>query len=75
MGYYFFMNRVMVSWNSKKQRIVFISTIEAKYITLGYVARKAIQIKKLINEMGLEAIVNLILYRDNKMSITLTRNI
>lgn len=42
IAYCFFINRALVSWNSKKQRIVFTSTIEAEYITLGYAARKAV---------------------------------
>ena len=33
--YYYFINRAVVSWYSKKQRIVSIFTIKAKYIILG----------------------------------------
>lgn len=38
MGYYLFINRAIRSWYSKKQRTVFILTIEAKYIALGHAA-------------------------------------
>lgn len=42
MGYCFFLNRAVVSCCSKKQRIVFILTIKAKYIALSHRVRKAI---------------------------------
>lgn len=42
MGYYFFLNGAMVSWSSKKQRIIFTSTTKIKYIVLRYMARGAI---------------------------------
>ena len=42
IGYCFFLNRAMVSWSSKKQRIVSTSTIKAKYIALGHATREAV---------------------------------
>ena len=42
MGYYFFLNEAVVSWSSKKQRTISMSTTETKYIALGYAAREAI---------------------------------
>lgn len=47
---------------------------KAEYMALGHVVRETIWIRWFINEMNLEAIKNLILYKDNKMSITLTKN-
>lgn len=40
MSYYFFLNRIVVLWSSKKQKTMSILTIKAKYITFKYVARK-----------------------------------
>lgn len=48
--------------------------IEAKYIVLGHFAIEIIWIYKIINEMGLET-KNIIFYSNNKMSISLTKNI
>ncbi len=45
MGYSFFLNGAVVSWNSKKQRIVSTSTTEAEYIALGHAIREAVWIK------------------------------
>lgn len=42
MRYYYFINGAIISWCSKKQKIVSMSTIEAKYIILGHTAWEAI---------------------------------
>lgn len=75
MGYCFFLNKVIVFWYSKKQRTVFTLTIEAEYIALGYVAKKAMWIRQFINEMKLEVVEDLMLYGNNKISIILTKNV
>lgn len=60
MGYYFFMNGAVVSWSSKKQKIVSISITGTKYIALRHVVQKLV--------------VDLIWYEDNKINIALTKN-
>ena len=74
MGYCFFLNGTVVSWSSKKQRIVSTSTTEAEYIALGHGAREAVWIRQFINEMELETIKGIILHGNNEMSIALTKN-
>lgn len=74
MSYFFFLNGTVVSWSSKKQKTVSISTTEAEYIALGYAARKANWIRRFFNKIKLEGIENVTLYGNNKMSITLTKN-
>lgn len=39
MGHWSFLNRAVVSWSRKKQRIVFISITKVKYITLDHASR------------------------------------
>lgn len=46
-----------------------------KYITLDYATREAVWIRKFINKMKFEAVKNVTLYGNNKMSIALTKNV
>lgn len=77
MGYCFFLNNVVISWSSKKQRIVSISITKAKYIALRHILREAIWIRRLIKEMNLEArgVNSVTLYGDNEISIIMTNNV
>lgn len=42
IGYYYFINRIIIYWCNKKQRTVLISTIKAKYIAFRYAIREVI---------------------------------
>lgn len=42
VGYCYFLNGVVMTWYSKKHRIVSTLTIEAKYIALGHVIHETI---------------------------------
>lgn len=76
MGYYFFLNRAIVLQSSKKQRTVSTLTTKREYIILGHTAKENMQIKRFINKMRLEKTVkSFMLYENNKMSITLTKNV
>lgn len=74
MGYYFFLNRAVVFWCSKKQRIVSTLTTEAEYIALSHGAREAIWIRRFINKMKVATVEEITPYGDNEMSIALTKN-
>ena len=74
MGYCFFLNGAVVLWSSKKQKIMSTSTTKAEYIALGHAAREAVWIRRFINEIKMETVENLTLFRDNEMSIALTKN-
>lgn len=75
MGHYFFIYKALVSWCSKKQRTVSISTTKAKYIALGHAACESVWIKRFLNKLGItDPIGAYLLYEDNKTSIILTKN-
>lgn len=40
--YYFYLNRALISWCSKRQQTLLTSTTEAKYIAFRYVAKKSL---------------------------------
>lgn len=76
MSYCFFINRAVVSWCSKKQQMVSISNIKAKYIVLGHEAKENIWIRRFLNELKItKAIGAYTLCGDNKTSIILIKNV
>lgn len=74
IGYCFFFNKVVVSWYSKKQRIVSTSITEIEYIALGYTIRENVLIRQFINEMKLKVVESITLHGDNEMNIALIKN-
>ncbi|XP_053960369.1 uncharacterized protein LOC128864606 [Anastrepha ludens] len=57
-GYVVFMSDGLVSWESKKQSIVALSTMEAKYIALCQGAKDVVFLRALLREMGYDGYVN-----------------
>lgn len=75
MRYCYFIHGAIVFQCSKKQRTVSTSIIEANYIALGHTTQKDIWLRRFINELQVNnPIYSITLHRDNKISITLTKN-
>lgn len=76
IGYFFLLNKVVVSWCSKKQRTIFTLITKAKYIALSYTTKEVVRIWKYINKMELNmtTLKSIILYGNNEMSIVLIKN-
>jgi hypothetical protein len=74
-GYLFYCYGGLVSWSSKKQPIVALSSTEAEYIALTHAAKEAIWLRSLIGELqqNLELEPTLI-YEDNQSCIALAKN-
>ncbi|XP_044585033.1 secreted RxLR effector protein 161-like [Cotesia glomerata] len=53
-GYVFMLNNAPLSWCSKKQNIVSLSTTEAEYIALGHGVKEAIWLKRMLKELGIQ---------------------
>lgn len=71
----FFLHRAIVSWYSKKQRIVITSTTKARYIALEYATHKNVWIRRFLNELKMEILIRAcLLYGDNETSIILIKN-
>lgn len=51
-GYCFMMNGGVISWDSKKQRTVALSTTEAEYMAMGEASKEAIYLKRFLRELG-----------------------
>ena len=74
-GYAFLINNECISWRSKKQRTVALSSTEAEYMALTETTQEAVWLKAFSYELGEmkndEAVK---IYEDNQGSIALTRN-
>ena len=76
-GYCFFLNRNRgaISWKSRKQPTVALSSCEAEYIAISSATQEAKFLKQLINEItNMDTIQNIKLYGDNQGSIALTKD-
>ena len=65
-----------ISWLSKKQSVVALSTAEAEYIALSSAAQEAIWLKRLIGELGMamDKEKPVCLLEDNQGAIALAKN-
>ncbi|GJQ79266.1 hypothetical protein Trydic_g5509 [Trypoxylus dichotomus] len=64
-GYCFIYVGGPVSWESRKQRTVALSTTEAEYMALTLAAKEAIHLKQLTRDMGIPH-EKIIIYNDNQ---------
>lgn len=63
-----------VSWLSKKQAIVALSTAEAEYIALSQAAQEAIWLRRLLSDLGVEATTSTVILEDNQGAIAIAKN-
>lgn len=66
-----------VSWKTKKQTFVALSTMEAEYGALAEVSREIVYIKKLLKDTGFEKLVSdpITVFCDNQSAIELSKNV
>ncbi|MBY3556107.1 Ty1/Copia family ribonuclease HI, partial [Modestobacter lapidis] len=69
-GHCVFINNQLVSWSSRKQNCVSLSSTEAEYVALSSAARSSLYFRNLLNEIGYDcSYINLA--GDNFGSLTL----
>ncbi|THH14812.1 hypothetical protein EW146_g5573 [Bondarzewia mesenterica] len=73
-GYAFIIDGGAVSWSSKKQEIVSLSTTESEYVTATHAAKEALWLRSLISEILSPATTLTILFSDNQSAIALTQD-
>ena len=75
-GYIFSVGGAPVSWKSRKQSCVALSTAEAEYISLTIAAQEAIWSNRLLSELQLqkEPLEPAIIYEDNQSAISMAKN-
>ena len=63
-----------VSWRSKKQSVVALSSTEAEYIALCEAAQETTWLRHLLHDIGLQQVEPTTIFEDNQGSIALARN-
>ncbi|KMQ88095.1 retrovirus-related pol polyprotein from transposon tnt 1-94 [Lasius niger] len=64
-----------ISWKSRKQRTVALSSTEAEYMGLTDAAKKAVYLIGFLKELGLNALTNVVIFNDNQGTGELARNL
>jgi len=73
-GYTFISNGGAITWGSKKQSVVSLSTTEAEYICLSDAAREVTWLRNLYKEIGFEEKEPTLIYGDNEGALAIARN-
>ena len=72
-GYAVLLNGGAVSWSTKKQEIVSLSTTESEYIAATHTMKEVLWLQSLIHDIFGMTLDPTILYSDNKSAIELTK--
>ena len=73
-GYTFLFCGGAISWNTKKQPTIALSTTEAEYMATTHVAKKAIQLQQLFRDTGFLQDSPMTVYSDNQGCSSFSRN-
>jgi hypothetical protein len=73
-GYVFLMSSGAVSWSSKKQTSVALSSTEAEYMAAAAATKEAIWLKTFISELNFSETHPITLHIDNQSAILLAKN-
>lgn len=73
-GYLFFLKQSLLSWLSRKQTTVALSTTEAEYVAATSAAQEAMWLRNLLVDFGIQQVGATIIYEDNQGAIKLASN-
>ena len=74
LGFVFMLGGAAVSWSSKKQTSVALSSTEAKYIATAHATKEVIWLRRLLTDLGLDLDSLPTLHIDNQSAIAITHN-
>lgn len=67
-------NGGLISWHSKRQKTVALSTVEAEYMAMSFTIQESLWVKQLIWEIGIDNYQTVTVHCDNKGAIDLATN-
>lgn len=73
-GYVFELSGAAISWKSKKQKTVALSSTEAEYVSLTEAAKEALYLQSILYELNLNDWANLTIFIDNRGAQFLAEN-
>lgn len=73
-AYTFILNGGIISWSSRLQQTVAVSTTEAEYMAASSAVKEALWLRKLISDLGIPASGPVTIYSDNQAAISLLKN-
>jgi hypothetical protein len=73
-GYVFFLSGGAISWKSKLQPTVALSSTEAEYMALSATAQEAMALRYLSEDFGIATDMPTLIYEDNKGAIAMSQN-
>jgi hypothetical protein len=73
-GYAFLIDGGAISWCTKKQEIIALSTTEAEYVAITHASKEALWLHTLIKELFGDIKGPTTLYSDNQSAIALTKD-
>ena len=73
-GYVFQMSGAAITWRSKKQSCVAISTAEAEYMALACAAQEAVWLQQLISDLKNKPAGAIMIYENNQSAIAMSEN-
>jgi hypothetical protein len=73
-GFIFMLGGTAVSWSSKKQTSVALSSTEAEYIAAAHTTKEVIWLRRLLTDLGLDLDSPTTLHVDNQSAIAIAHN-
>jgi hypothetical protein len=73
-GFVFLLGNSAVSWGSKKQTAVALSSTEAEYIAAAHATKEAIWLRRLLTELGIDTTSPTPLLIDNQSAMAIAHN-
>ena len=75
-GYVFLLNKGAISWCSKKQTCIALSTMEAEFIACSVAVQEAVWLRRFFGNLGIrgDCVELITVYCDNQATITFTKD-